>query len=195
MYSYDYLFSRINLPKESISAISEAMKILSCDKKRMTDVFFSGGDAKAELTSVSSLHCEINEDLFWLAYIIILTERTYEIYREKNLSEDLFYDTMEDITIWVKRTKRDFGTWGIHGEFGWLSNHLRTALFRFGRIQFELSKHNRETYSKNGRTISRGETIINMHIPDDGHPLLRSLRQDSYNRAAEFFGLDVFVCN
>ena len=193
MFSYEYLMLRIALPDEAVTAVYPALDALRGKRNELTDAFFGGLDI-SESVRFTSDESGINIDTVWLAVVIILSERTLCMYNTRKLSEELFYDTMEDIRIWTLRSRRDFGTWGIHSEFGWLSNHLRATLFRLGRLQFETVDFDRDEYSSGATVISRGDRVINIHVPDDGRPLTRELRYDSYKKASSFFGLDCFIC-
>ncbi len=193
MFTYDVLFDKIALPLPARKAFLGIKSTIEPVFTEIREIFFNGGSIEAQVKELTEQTGE-GADIIWLAICIMLSETTYGIYSERGISEDIFYDTMSDITIWVKVSHRDWGTWGIHNEFGWLSNHLRADLFRLGRLQFEIRKFRCDEYKKDGHTVRRGDAVMNIHIPE-GDSLDREKRFDSYRRAHEFFSLDVFVCD
>lgn len=196
MYTYDLLFDRIKLPAPARETFFNIKDKIQPRFDGIRAAFFDGDS----IDSIDSKICEIaaatgeNEDGIWLAVCVMLADTTRELYLSRGIPEDIFYDTMSDITIWADVCRRDWGTWGIHGQFGWLSNHLRATLFRLGRLQFEIKHFRCDEYNKNGRSVRRGDPVMNIHIPE-GDPLTKEKRFDSYRRAHDFFGMDVFVCD
>ena len=114
---------------------------------------------------------------------------------EKMLAQGVSYEnavlSLRDITVWCKVCKRDFGEWGLH-EIAWIEHTLRAELWRLGRLQFETVSFDYDDVELENGTIKRGETVINVHIPEDG-PIPREERYASYRAAREFFGLDKFI--
>lgn len=193
MFGYDILFDKIAFPAPAREAFFAAENKVRPRIAEISETFFGGSPIDALIGEIAEKTGE-NADVLWMTACVMLAEKTYGIYAERGIAGDIFWDTMSDITIWVKVARRDWGTWGLHNQFGWLSNHLRATLFRLGRLQFELRKFRCEEYTKGGRTVRRGDPVINIHIPEGG-PLDRDSRFDSYRRAHDFFGLDVFVCD
>lgn len=193
MFSYDVLFDRIKMPgpaRDTFYGILDAVKPGFSETR---ELYFGGGSVEGKVKEIVAKTGQ-NEDIVWFAMCVMLSETTYGIYAQRGISEDVFYDTMSDITIWTKVSRRDWGTWGLHNEFGWLSNHLRATLFRLGRLQFEIRKFRMPEYKKGNRAVHQGDPVMNIHIPE-GDALTREKRYDSYRRAHEFFGMDVFVCD
>lgn len=192
MFSYDILFDKIALPDPARTVFCEAAESVRPKIGDIRRIFFDGGNIDGPVSEIAS-HTGMHADALYLAVCVLLSESAYGIYKEKSIDENIFYDTMSDITIWVNTARRDRGTWGLH-NFGWLSNHLRATLFRLGRLQFERRTFRCDEYKRDGRTVRRGDPVMNIHIPE-GDPITREKRFDSYRRAHEFFGLDVFVCD
>jgi hypothetical protein len=193
MFSYDILFERTALPAPARKAFFDVKDSIKPVIDDIRSIFFNGGSVEGNVREIAGYTGE-NIDIIWLAVCVMLSETTYRIYKDRGIDENIFYDTMSDIAIWVKVSDRDWGTWGLHNEFGWLSNHLRATLFRLGRLQFERRTFRCDEYKKDGHTVHRGDPVMNIHIPE-GDSLTREKRFDSYRRAHEFFGLDVFTCD
>ncbi|WP_092753369.1 acyltransferase domain-containing protein [Hydrogenoanaerobacterium saccharovorans] len=57
-------------------------------------------------------------------------------YTEKGISEEVYWDTFSDITLWKRKCFQNIGIYGLQ-EYDWLSLHLQLKLFRLGRLQFQ----------------------------------------------------------
>ncbi|CAI6039908.1 acyltransferase domain-containing protein [Cohnella sp. JJ-181] len=123
-----------------------------------------------------------------------LATDAYEAYRVRGIPEEVYFDTFSDIRIWSEECKRQYGTYGIE-ESGWLQEHVRLALFRLGRLQFQPIALDRELVA-GGRKYAKGDLVLNVHIPA-GEPLERQAAEASFARARAFFrGVPpIFVCH
>ncbi len=139
-----------------------------------------------------------------LAASLILAQRVYEKYREKNIPDEIFYDTMSDITVWVNTLKREENVDGLK-NIGWLYNHFKFELFKVGRMQYQFFKTNYLVsgvpfFKLSQMTVKNHRPVLNIHIPE-GEPLELYKCKGSINTAKEFFGkyfpeykFDGFVC-
>ena len=83
-------------------------------------------------------------------------------YDKMNIEESIFYDTMQDINIWVNDYRDRTGKIGLE-EFNWIRLHITMKIFKLGRLQFELAKyHFSKDYSEE---LKRGDKCLNIHIP------------------------------
>lgn len=120
-------------------------------------------------------------------YVYIrLSERTLEEYRKRGYPEEVFYDTMKDITIDSRRYEELTGVYGISPKphRWWITYHLACRMFRFGRLQFNF-KPAPFDFELDGRLIKEGEVGLNAHI-SRYEPLSEEACEDSYARAKEF---------
>ncbi|MBE7035744.1 MAG: hypothetical protein E7403_00460 [Ruminococcaceae bacterium] len=117
--------------------------------------------------------------LFWL-YCVPFAK---EYYKQKNISEEIFYDTMKDISCKTRDCKK------LHGKVGtyspWFYLHFSYVYFALGRLQFYIENYH-NTYEKNGYTIQTGDRIYSCHIPS-GSKLTREKCMESFQKAYEFF--------
>ena len=74
--------------------------------------------------------------LYLLAAVMLKAKDTLAAYREKNISDEIFYATMKDITVWSENFRREKGAVGIE-NLSWIQNHLNCKIFRLGRLQFQ----------------------------------------------------------
>lgn len=191
------LNKKINMPDECIQLVLNTFdKITPEEYQPVKNSFF---DNENVLDSINKLAESkgIEPLLLALTFMQMFSETTFEIYKSgvKNLdlTDEIFYDTMTDMTIWAKVCKRDHGTWGLK-EFNWLSIHVKGDLYRLGRIQYHYIKFDRDIYVKGDTVVKRGDKVINMHIPE-GKSFTHDIRMNSYKRAYDLLKLNVFVCN
>ena len=124
-----------------------------------------------------------------LLLFIFLSQHTRQLYAEKRISYDIFYDSMSDLKWKLFECHNIYGIWGSFVAW-WFNTFFNLTRFALGRLQFETAEFN-GTYSKNGFTLNPKDTVINIHIPSSG-PLKREDCHASYQKAAEFYK-DIFV--
>ena len=120
-------------------------------------------------------------------------------YAREGISDEIYWDTMDDLRCKLLECKEVEGVWGIFVA-PWYSGFLAMTRFALGRMQFELTTFGHGTYEKNGFTVNNNDIVINMHIPSSGKPFDTEARLDAYRRAYKFFHKDsskpaVFVCS
>ncbi len=187
------LLTRIHMPQEASGVIlAAAEKIPPQDLADAADAFFSGSEIREEINAISE-KTGIPFETATLCVLMLLSERTKADYQAAGWPENLFYDTMSDFTVWAKTGMRANGSWGIPRENDWwLRKHLRMELVRLGRMQFEPSTFQLEEYHGRTMDLRRGDPVLNCHIPQ-GEPFTKELRHDSYTRAVDFFGRNLFA--
>lgn len=122
----------------------------------------------------------------------------YDVYKQKAINDEVYFDTMNDISIWTKRCYLETGVWGIKEKY-WLAEHLRMKIFKLGRLQFQPAKYQLDLLSRpfymDNIPLSENTTIYFVHIPE-GEPLTEALCEESYKMAKNFFGGEmIFFCN
>lgn len=186
---------KINMTEECISETEKAFD--SIKESGMSEAmlslkpkFFEGDNCISELNNIAE-KSGITTDMAKLVFCFSLLPETHRKFTEKGLSDEIFYDSISDITIWANVCKKRFGYYGMR-EYEWVVKTLRAALFKLGRFQYEKVTFKYRSYEKNGVHISRGDTVLNTHIPE-GAPMPKTEREKSYRMAKEFFGINVFV--
>ena len=174
--------------KEFEDGIKEYERDICCDH----GVILAKADAAAELAGVHRYSAEL------LIYLC-LTKRLREVYEERNMDLDIWYDTILDLKWKALECKAVKGIWGSFVA-SWFSGFFNMKRFALGRLQFEIVTVKFD-YEKNGRSIKAGDKAINVHIPRTLTPLDRESCEKSYKQAAEFFKNDIgdkdtaFVCS
>lgn len=107
-------------------------------------------------------------------------------YRERNLSMEIFTNSLRDLEFKRKECQDVYGVNGIFVGF-WYDRFFDISRFALGRLQFELIPYPFEKeYTEKGRTVRKGDTVINVHIPSDG-PLRKEDADAAFQMAEDFY--------
>lgn len=107
-------------------------------------------------------------------------------YDKKGISEDIFFDTMSDIEIWINDCRDNLHKVGLD-ELNWIQHHMNFDIFKIGRLQFQKTIcYIPKKYEKNGETINFGDKILNVHIPR-GEKLNIEECERAFTEAKKFF--------
>ena len=144
----------------------------------------------------------INEYSLDLLLVINGLPYIHEKFREKGLSDEVFYETMDDIRCKVGEC---IECKGVIGTFvaGWYDRFFRGTCFGFGRFQYEFAEYGEDSDYKLscGRVLKKGDRFVNIHIPSRGIPLTDEIRYASYRKAYDHFkssfdgGVVIFGCH
>ncbi len=184
------LCNKIDLGKEETQCV---MNILSLEFAKVAAIV-----KKCGMLPVSSvLHSASEHERNYrkgaalrLACVIACCERTYAVYQEKGIPDEIFYDTMGDISIWAKNFRDKYGYPGF-GAVNWISNHLNATLFRLGRLQFQLYRARFPKYTERTQIrqapVKLGKRCLYVHIPQ-GEKLDYDECIKSFEMSKDFFG-------
>ncbi|MBR6568608.1 MAG: DUF5596 domain-containing protein [Clostridia bacterium] len=190
---------RIELPEDSRKEIvylyeNECKHINRLKEKRLTVV-----TAQKILIREKILKKD-KASLYLLAAVMLKAKDTLAAYREKNISDEIFYATMKDITVWSENFRREKGAVGIE-NLSWIQNHLNCKIFRLGRLQFQPFLFYLPPYVSKKKIINAdikiGEKVLNVHIPQ-GEKLSEEEFEKSFRIAEEFFKntqYKAFICD
>lgn len=129
-----------------------------------------------------------------LPFYIRLACEVYEKYQEKGVSDQVFWDTFYDITIWTEECYRKYGVYGLE-EARWVANSINMKLFRLGRLQFEPIILEKDLIGEKVQLL-KGMKVLNIHIPAGGKmhydDCLKSIEE-----AKTFFGdvYEAYICD
>lgn len=189
---------RIKLPDEAVLPLCGVYKSIfpqpsfKCAETLLWNKIVTGEDTLADCDGLARLF-GIEKRLFRLFICVYFAERSKKLFLARGFSEETFYHTMEDLTVWYRVCRRDFGTVGLE-EYKWLKIHLRAGIFAVGRMQFEPSYFFGNEYTRFGRTLHRGDTVLNVHIPEGG-AMTREDRLSAYAEAEKLLGISAFCCD
>lgn len=119
-----------------------------------------------------------------LLFFMCLSQEAHKRYQEKNISEQIYFDSMCDLKWKLFECYHRFQIWGSFVAW-WFPRFFELETFALGRLQFELVRFGHH-YEKNGFVLTPEDTVINVHIPSSG-PLLHDEVIAAYEKAKEFF--------
>lgn len=153
-------------------------KVLSLvDKDRAKLIYLCN---KAKSGDFKSLF--LKNDLTKLAIALMYSaEITYPKYKRANISDDIYFDTMKDFTVWCENNNGK----GLK-NLAWIKNHLNFELFKIGRLQFQIYKCDNRTLNYDLLPFNFGENLIYVHIPQ-GEKLVYADCVNSIKKAQSFF--------
>ena len=102
--------------------------------------------------------------------------KTWEIYRERGISEEIYIETMKCFTRFVGEHLESYGRYGFDRGF-WTVRQLSGVLFRIGELEYETR-----------------EDAIHLHIPSDA-VLERERLRRSWETARALLGEGEMVCH
>jgi len=185
---YEKLSDKLSLPQEVRELMFSLQQKLG-DLPELQDLLFANEyttEKMEEQLKKLSEETETHEYTLSFYLLFISTKRLHEIYSEKGISEDIFFNTMMDLKYKLDECRALHGIWGTF-VFGWFPEFYRLRRFGLGRLQYEIVTYEWEDYEKNGVSVKKGDTVYFCHIPSAG-ALTKELRMDSYRQASVFFG-------
>lgn len=120
----------------------------------------------------------------YLLFFLSCTGPLYEKYKDNGYSDELYIDTMKDISCKVNENLDLYDDIGISCP-NWFSDYFKLTRFGFGRMQFDITHHPCEAVEIAGHIVNEGDFIIRGHVPSTG-PLIYEECVKSYKRAYEF---------
>lgn len=143
----------------------------------------------------------IKEYTLDMVFLIRAAEVMHNRYKERGLSEELFWDTIMDLKYKYDECVK---CKEVHGTFvpWWNTGFYALTRFALGRYQYDMNTFGEDDYTTSaGITIKKGDKTLGFHIPSSGVPLTDEVRLDSFKKAYEFFtdyrredGLMIFEC-
>lgn len=203
---------QLGLPQEAVSALEAAAgKLDVCPRARekfdillSEHLFPQAHDFKTCFGNLKklSMGCGIKAYTLNFVFLIAAAEIMHARYRERGLSDKLFWDTLMDLKY---KHRECVDCKGIHGIFvpGWYQGFYALRRFALGRYQYDMNTFDREDFtSAAGITVKTGDKVLGIHIPSSFVPLTDEVRMDSLKRAYAFFpefrrpdGLMIFECS
>jgi hypothetical protein len=201
--------NEIRFPQEAIHNLLQNYNELRANEicfKRFNELveYFKNHDSKDEYESIFSQLDDIaklsgihNYSIHML-YLIALSIHTRKLYEEKNISFEIYLDSMSDLRAKLMECNELYGVWGTSVAW-WEIDLFNLNLVALGRLQYELIPFQSE-YTNGIHSLKQGDMVLNVHIPSLG-PLLYEDCKASFQKAALHFqdcfkGEPVaFVCN
>lgn len=210
MLNYIVTFcNEIRFPREAIQDLFQNYNELSTKEACLGSFnelveYFKKNNSKDEYEVIFSKLDEIAKNSgihnysIHMLYLIALSIHTRKLYEEKNISMEVYLDSMSDLRAKLMECYELHGVWGTCVGW-WEIDFFNLNLCALGRLQYELISYKGE-YTNGIHSLKQGDTVLNMHIPSHG-PLLYEDCKASFKKAAlhfkDYFKEKpvAFVCN
>ncbi|MBE6704497.1 MAG: hypothetical protein E7583_04470 [Ruminococcaceae bacterium] len=190
------LLKKISIPEEAHDIVLSIYEKLCADKDLKADVdkavygyFEKGRDFGIE-DYIKDLAAKLGEN-HYTVYLVFLMECVIKIkpfYDEKGISEEIYWDTMTDISYKVIECKKLHGVYGVD-VFAWYHVIFGMYTFKLGRLEYAEGELIYDSYKD---YAVKGDRVYNMHIPSAG-PMTPELVLDSLKRAYKFFRCEKYL--
>ena len=187
-----FLCDKIGFSKEVSAYVYSVYNSIANDKSLLSEIteaknsFLTYGynsDYKEHLEIISE-STGIHLFTVNLIFILICAKNAKQTYIKNGISEEIFLDSMSDITFKVAECKKMYGIYGV-STFNWYLGLLTLKTFKLGRLEFEIKPCPIEGYRD---YVKKDEILYSCHIPSAG-PLTYDSVIDSLKRAYKFFGI------
>lgn len=141
------------------------------EAEKLTDNYFDFSKLNDVTSGLKGLLGEDKGNVKFLASVLNAACKTYEKYKEKGISDEIFFDTMKCFTRFSGECLEKTGVLAFDREW-WTGRQVGMHLFRIGLLEFDM-KYGDDPY-------------IGVHIPSDSVLEYESLKA-SFASAREFF--------
>lgn len=140
----------------------------------------------ADLTVLAQKQ-KIHPYSLYLLFYLCASKTTKEIYQKNSINEQVYIDSMKDLTVKLQECKKNYDVWG-NATSCWFFRFLYAKCFALGRLQFECIPFPLPHYQGHGICLHQGDPVYNIHIPSSG-PLTKEAILKSYQKAYQFFNI------
>mgnify|MGYP001416517494 FL=1 len=197
---------KVNFPKEAITLFTKLyQEVIS--SPHYTDLLntsikkYMNSDDVGAFYDIDCLAKNMDIPSYTMSMLLLslCAKPLKEEYHKKGVSEDIYWNSMKDLTYKLKECYQLHGIWGTFTR-DWYLGFYQMNRFALGRMQYELFEFMLDTYKAKGITLHKGDKVINLHIPSEG-PFDDKTRLTSYKKAYSFYkdSFDQkaipFVCN
>jgi len=185
----DEICFKTGMPDEAKRDIIKTAEYLSSNEtKILHNQYERLIDSSTEISAAADMQSMVKKDPTFGQKIMIVylmaAKHTKEMYIDRGITLNVFYDTMESFAVFEGRYKFEHGVWGFDKP-AWAVKHLSMNLYRLGRLVFEQAKFPFDYYVLNGKILKKGDDILMVHIPAN-EKLELGLCHESYNIANRF---------
>lgn len=158
-------------------------------------------DLSAQLETSKTIASSLRLSTYSVQLLIFICHSRHlrRVYAEKEIDDDIWYNSMLDLKAKLFECYEVYGVWGSFVA-SWFPGLFNLTRFALGRLQFETKKF-KKTYEKGDITLNEESTVINVHIPRTLTPLSPKACDDAFRAAAKFYEKEldgapcVFVCS
>lgn len=167
------LCNAIEMPKEVTDRVlAQSDVIMDCCRQESIDKLFCEETWKEGRAGLKKQLGSDPDGIKMLSCMLRGCLRTWKFYEEKNISGQIYVDTMKCFTRFVSEHRESFGHYGFDRDF-WVVRQMSGLLFRLGELEYEMIRED-------------GTACLSIHIPSDA-VLAEEKIQESCCQARDFF--------
>lgn len=192
--TYAQYMERIGFPAEAIRTVDAAITSLGENPAAVPLLYTAEKQlfdkAEPDKTFLETLvrakeTTDLPQETLDMAFLVSCLPRLRDGYLCRGIPEEIFWDSMHDLTCKLRECYDNRGVYGTFVTF-WYPGFYRMTRFALGRLQYEYG-----TFPYDDRDgIRKNARIVQCHIPSSG-PLTDELVTDSLARAKAFFPDDL----
>ena len=150
------LCDKIELQQEIKTQVLEFVNNFNFQKiDEIQKGYFIYQNMKDVLDKTRNLLGEDLDGIKILSCMLKASLHTYQIYKEKEIPEKIFFDTMKCFTRFINETFKMTGKLSFD-RYWWTTRQVGCHLFRIGELEYEIKQNEEDTY-------------ISLHIPSDAN--------------------------
>ena len=181
---------KISIPEEALDEICEIYNQIKNDSTLYNDMVNAVNEYFEKLMQfpienyIKELAAKLSRH-HYTVYLVFLVEcavRAKPRYDAKGIPENIYIDTMTDISYKVIECKKLHGVYGVD-VFAWYHGLFVPYTLKLGRLEYADGELIYDSYKD---YAVKGDRVYNMHIPSAG-PLTYELIMDSLKRAYDFY--------
>ena len=159
--------------------LDEIMKLYEADIKFDYGIIFK---KTPEMEKKCGVHHYKSERIVF----ILLSKHLKALYKAEGIDESIWFNSMLDLKYKLFECKAVKNMWGSFVAW-WFPGFFQLNRFALGRLQFETNAYDQADYTKDGKTVKKGDTVIGVHIPRTLTPLDKPSYDAAFDMAREFF--------
>lgn len=169
------LCEKIGIPKDGAEHLEESLSVILSNKECAQLLFETRDELMSGCREYEKKLREISEKsgvhmyTTGLAFMLFSATSLKYVYDAKKLPEEIYYDSMRDLSY---KYRECINVYGIHGIFTylWFQRFFTLKLFALGRLEYGINEFIYDSYTtKNGKhTLKRGDRVFDCHIPSSG---------------------------
>lgn len=183
------LAKRINFPPEAIEYFKEKHDELMRRPElygelyRAMDEFYMKGDRSfIEILDKIADEAKMEKYTVHMIFLLLAARPLRYVYRQQGISEDIYYNTLSDLTCKLMECKNVHNCWGTFVGW-WYPDMFRCKVFKLGRLEYERLNFPHDDYKD---FLKKGDLVFNCHIPSSG-PVTPESVIESLKIAYSFF--------
>lgn len=185
-----FMCEKLGFPAEATEDLTKTYKKLcenkeaACELNRAVELFSNGTwDFNGPMTKLEAM-TGINRFTLDLFLLLLSITDLKEKYKKAEISEDVMWETVEDLRFKLIECKNMHGVWGSF-VLGWHRSIFSMNIFKLGRLEYETGKFPFDDFEG----IKKDDKVVSIHIPSCG-PLLQEDVVASLKKAYEFYKHD-----